>query len=133
MRVTNNLTDNIVVDIVFKKKGNNLISEVEISELDLEGVGSWGIKHKNYLMSNDIESFDMLIKEGKLNKYLKEINKRAETKFKELFSKTSKAEGVNLTLKKQNNSEWLRRKYSAEASARRAVDREFVFVLYNKG
>ncbi len=133
MTVTNNLTDNIVIDVDFSKKKGEEITKVEISELDLDGVGAWGIRHKNYLMSNDIESFDMLIKEGKLNKYLKGVNKRAEVKFKELFSKTSKAEGVNATLKKQNNSEWLRRKYSAEASARRAVDREFVFVLYSKG
>ncbi len=130
MRVTNNLTHNTIIDITYEKKGDYLIPNITLSEMDTREVGKWGTEHKNFLMQNDMVHFDLLLTKGELTQYLIDVNEQAKTLYDDILEKLIKQNKITEHLKEEDQMEWVRRMYSAQSTAKEFVDKRIIYVKY---
>ena len=68
-----------------------------------------------------------LLKSGKLNGYLADINNQTEEKFSQLVEQMPEREGVNEKLKADNQMEWVGRMNNIRQRATEVVNKEIVY------
>ncbi len=73
------------------------------------GIGIYGQNYFRYIKEHDKILFVNLLTTGKLNKHLTEIDKRAQKMKAMLIKQIAEQEGVNETIKEQNQMEWVQR------------------------
>lgn len=72
-------------------------------------IGIYGQRYFRYIKEHDKIIFINLLTTGKLNEHLAEIDRRAQTMESMLIKQMAEQEGVNETLKEQNQLEWVQR------------------------
>jgi hypothetical protein len=102
----------------------NLTLPPEESKIAL---GKWGMLHKDYLMKHKKVLFATLLAEGKLWRYLANIDIQAHRMFDTLVAQMKEAEGVTEQLKEENQLEWVCRMQNIEARAREIVATELIY------
>ncbi len=102
----------------------NLTLPPEESKIAL---GKWGMLHKDYLMKHKKVLFATLLAEGKLWRYLANIDIQAHRMFDTLVAQMKEAEGVTEQLKEENQMGWVCLMQNIEASAREIVTAELIY------
>ena len=69
-------------------------------------IGAWGQRHPRYLRQHRKALYTELQITGKLNGYLADLNKQAESVFLELVKQMAAREGVTEQLKAQDQMLW---------------------------
>lgn len=102
----------------------NLILPTEEVNIRL---GKWGMLHKEYLLKHKKVVFATLLAEGKLWKYLADIDTQARDMFDTLVEQMKDAEDVTEQLKEENQLLWVHKMSNIHARAREIVCNELIY------
>ncbi len=89
-------------------------------------IGIYGQRYFRYIKKHNKILFINLITTGKLNEHISEIDKRAQEMKAMLIKQMAKQEGVNETLKKQNQLEWVQRMNNIRNRAEEIIYKSFL-------
>ena len=90
-------------------------------------IGIWGQRHLRYLKQHRKVLYSELLKSGKLNDYLADINEQAEDMFFRLVKQLSEKEGVTEQLKAENQMMWVARMNNIRNRATEIVNTELIY------
>ena len=94
---------------------------------NLKGVGIWGQRHYQYLKENRPTTVNVMRMNGTVNSYLQEVDEQADEMLYDLVRQMAKDEGVNETLKRQDQMLWVQRMNSIRNRAEEIVLKEQIF------
>lgn len=87
-------------------------------------IGIYGQRYFGYIKEHDKILFINLLTTGKLNEHLVEIDKRAQEMRAMLIEQIAEKEGVNETIKEQNQMEWIQRMNNIRNRAEEIITKE---------
>ena len=90
-------------------------------------IGVWGQRHLRYLRQHRKALYTDLQITGKLNSYLADLNKQAETMFLELVKQMAVREGVTEQLKVQDQMLWVQRMNNIQNRAMEMVNNDLIY------
>ena len=90
-------------------------------------IGVWGQRHLRYLRQHRKALYTELQITGKLNDYLADLNKQAESMFLELVKQMAAREGVTEQLKAQDQMLWVRRMNNIRDRAIEMVNNDLIY------
>lgn len=90
-------------------------------------IGIWGQRHLSFLSRYKKSAYMSLLTEGKLEKYLSDVNEEAEEMYGKLIRDMAKREGVTEQLKADDQMEWVRRMNSIRNRATEIVNSELIY------
>ena len=91
-------------------------------------IGVWGQRHRRYLRQHRKALYMKLQITGKLNGYLADMNKQAESMFVELIKQMAAREGITEQLKAQNQMLWVQRMNIIRDRAMEIVNNDLIYV-----
>ena len=93
---------------------------------EAQPVGVWGQRHLRYLKQNRRTLYLQLKTSGRLNAYLADIDRQAETMLDQLMTRMAEQEGVTEALKAQDQMAWVQRMTSIHHRASEIVLQELI-------
>ena len=112
----------------YELQGDYYIPCIKLPEKEQQPIGIWGQRHLRYIKQNRKVLYLNLLKSGKLNSYLVEIDQQAEDMFFRLVKQMAEREGVSETLKAENQMEWVQRINSIRNRAIEIVNTGIIYV-----
>ena len=91
-------------------------------------IGKYGRMKLNYLKNHKKAGYIILFMDGKLNRYLHEIDIDCEDRIKTIISQLVKQENVTEELKATNQMEWVCRTNSIKNRAEEIAFKEIIYV-----
>lgn len=91
-------------------------------------IGKYGRMKLNYLKNNQKAEYTILFMDGKLNRYLYEIDIACKERIKAIMSQLVKQENVTEELKETNQIEWVRKMNSIKNRAEEIAFNELIYV-----
>ena len=91
-------------------------------------IGKYGRMKLNYLKNNKKAEYTILFMNGKLNRYLYEIDIACEERIKTIISQLVKQENVTEELKATNQMEWVGKMNSIKNRAEEIIFNELIYV-----
>jgi hypothetical protein len=91
-------------------------------------IGKYGRMKLNYLKNNKKAEYTILFMDGKLNRYLHEIDVACENRIKTIISQLVKKENVTEELKATNQMEWVGKMNSIKNRAEEIAFNELIYV-----
>ena len=95
--------------ISYTLQGDYYLPDLKLPEHEDKSIGLWGQRHLRYIKQHRKILYTNLLTSGKLNDYLFEIDRYAESLFESLFPLYKQKYGVTEQLKATNQSEWINR------------------------
>lgn len=93
-----------------------------------EPIGVWGQRHLRYMREHKHALYSELVMSGKLNGYLADIDRQAESMLLRLVNDMAQAEGVIEQLKAENQMAWIQRMGNIRNRAEEIVNTELIYV-----
>ena len=90
-------------------------------------IGIWGQRHLRYLKQHRKVLYSELLKSGKLNDYLADINEQAEDMFSRLVKQLAEKEGVTEVLKAENQMLWVQKMNNIRNAAMEVVSNDLIY------
>ena len=94
----------------------------EVTPIDV-----WGQRHLRFLKQNRRALYLELKTSGRLNAYLADIDRQAETMLDQLMARMAECEGVTEALKAQDQMAWVQRMNSIHHRASEIVLQELIY------
>ena len=91
-------------------------------------IGVWGQRHRRYLRQHRKALYMELQITGKLNGYLADLNKQAESMFFERVKQMAGREGITEQFKAQNQMLWVQRMNIIRDRAMEIVNNDLIYV-----
>ena len=91
-------------------------------------IGVWGQIHLRYLKEYRRGTYLNLLRSGRLNDYLADIEEQAQKRFERIVEQMKKAQRITEQLKAENQMEWAGRMNNIQACVREIVDKEIIYV-----
>ena len=91
-------------------------------------IGKYGRMKLNYLKNNKKAEYTILSMDGKLNRYLHEIDIACEDRIKTIISQLVKQENITEELKATNQIEWVGKMNSIKNRAEEIIFNELIYV-----
>lgn len=114
--------------IEYIKQGDYYLPNIVLgSENTNYKIGKYGKMKLNYLKNNNKSEYTILLMDGKLNKYLHEIDIACEERIKTIISQLVKQENVTEELKANNQMEWVRCMNSIKNRAEESILNELIY------
>ena len=76
-------------------------------ESEQEPIGIWGQRHCNYLREYKHATYSALLISGKLDSYLRDIDRQAKTMFSQVVKQMATQEGITEKLKSTDQMAWV--------------------------
>ena len=95
-------------------------------EPEHEPIGIWGQRHGKYLCEHKHAIFSGLLISGKLDSYLRDIDRQAEAMLSQIVQQMAAQEGITEKLKVSNQMEWVRCMNTIRMEATEIVNRELI-------
>ena len=92
-------------------------------------IGKYGRMKLNYLKNNKKAEYTILFMNGKLNRYLHEIDIACEDRIKTIISQLVKQENVTEELKATNQMEWVGRMNNIRSRATEIVNYYLIYII----
>ena len=89
-------------------------------------IGMYGQRYFNYIKKYDKIFLINLLTTGKLNEHVAEVDTRAQTTESMLIKQIAKQEGINETLKEEDQIEWVKRMNSIRSRVKEIIWNEIV-------
>ena len=89
-------------------------------------IGIYGQRYFRYIKEHDKILFINLLTTSKLNSHIEEIDRRAQTMESMLVTQIAEQEGINESLKEQNQLEWVQRMNNIRNRAEEVVINEIL-------
>lgn len=112
----------------YELQGDYLLPNLTLPEEKQKPIGIWGQRHRQYLKEHRKATYTTMIVEGKLNRYLADIDKQAEKMYHRLIEEMAERQGVTEKLKAEQPMEWIGKMNNIQAFAREVVNSEVIFV-----
>ena len=117
-------------------KGNGLQYELHgdyylpclaVPEQNGEPIGIWGQRHRRYLREHKDGIYTGMLLTGKLEGYLREIDRQAEEMFSRLVKQLAERDGITESLKARDQIAWVQRMNAVYASVTEIVNSELIY------
>ena len=92
-----------------------------------EPIGIWGQRHGRYLCENKHAIHSGLLISGKLDGYLRDIDRQAETMFSQMEKQMAAQEGITEELKTENQMLWVQRMNAVRETATAIVNNDLIY------
>ena len=96
-------------------------------EPEHEPIGIWGQRHCNYLREHKHAIYSGLLISGKLNTYLRNIDRQAEAMLSHLVKQMTMQEGITEELKAKDQMAWVGAMNSIRQRAAEIINSELIF------
>ena len=96
-------------------------------EPEHEPIGIWGQRHGKYLREHKHAIFSGLLISGKLDSYLRDIDRQAETLFSQLVKQMAAQEGITEELKATDQMAWVAAMNNIRSRANEIVLSELIY------
>lgn len=93
--------------ISYSLQGDYYLPDLALPDEEEQPIGLWGQRHLRYIRQHRKVLYLNLLKIGKLNGYLADLDKQAEEMSSRLVKQMTKREGVIEQLKADNQMEWV--------------------------
>lgn len=114
--------------IEYIKQGDYYLPNLVIGSEDTNyKIGKYGRMKLNYLKNNKKSEYTILLMDGKLNKYLHEIDIACEERIRTIISQLVKQDNVTEELKTANQMEWDRCMNSIKNRAEEIILNELIY------
>lgn len=114
--------------IEYIKQGDYYLPNLVLGSEDTNyKIGKYGKMKLNYLKNNKKSEYTILLMDGKLNKYLHEIDIACEERIRTIISQLVKQENVTEELKTTNQMEWVRCMNSIKNRAEEIILNELIY------
>ena len=115
--------------IKYIKQGDYYLPNLVLAQEDTNyAIGKYGRMKLNYLKNNKKAEYTILSMDGKLNRYLHEIDIACEDRIKTIISQLVKQENVTEELKATNQMEWVGKMNSIKNRAEEIIFNELIYV-----
>ena len=89
-------------------------------------IGIWGMRYHNYIKKHRKVLYTNLLTAGVLNEHLAEVDTRAQTMESMHVKQIAEQEGINETLKEEDQIEWVKRMNSIRSRIKEIIWNEIV-------
>ena len=90
-------------------------------------IGVWGQRHLRFIKQNRRALYLELKASGRLNVYLADVDRQAETMLDQLVTQMSEREGITEALKADNQMLWVKRMNNIRARAEETVKHILIY------
>lgn len=111
----------------YELHGDYYLPCLVIPEKETHTVGIWGRKHQQYLREHRPIIYSDLVLSGKLYVYLADIDTQARNKLDSLVMQLAEKEGINESLKAQDQLTWVRVMNNIQNRAEEIVLKELIY------
>ena len=112
----------------FTQVGEYLIPDLVIDPQPEGEIGIWGWRRKQYLKEHRKGTYNAMLLQGTLTQHLIDTNAAAMDMLESLVRQMAKGEGATERLKKQDQTEWVRRMNNIRNRAEEIVRNELIYV-----
>lgn len=96
-------------------------------EPEHEPVGIWGQRHCKYLREHRHATYSSLLISGKLDSYLRDIDRQAEMMFSQLVAQMAAQEDITEQLKAERQMLWVQRMNAGRETATAIVNNDLIY------
>ena len=96
-------------------------------EPEQEPIGVWGQRHCKYLREHKHAIYSGLLISGKLDSYLRDIDRQAEAMFSQLVAQMAAHEDITEQLKAENQMLWVQRMNAIRETASEIVNHDLIY------
>ena len=107
--------------------GGYYLPDLALPDEDVHPIGVYGRRHGDYLKHNRRAVYTELLTSGKLHSYLADVDEQARAQLELIVSQMAEQEGVNETLKAENQILWVQKMNSIRNRAEEIVNNEVVY------
>ena len=111
----------------YELQGDYYIPCLKLPEEEQQPIGVWGQRHLRYIKQNRKVLYLNLLTSGKLNRYLADIDKQAESMLYRLVKQMTEREGLTEQFKANNQMEWVGRMNNIRSRATEVVNNELIY------
>ena len=112
-------------EVTYHKEGEYYLPDLIVPEAPK--VGRYGMLRRRFLRENRNGTYTAMLLTGKLNQHLEEIDRQANEMMETLTAQMAKQEGVNESLKAENQMKWVGLMNNIQAAAEEIVLKELVY------
>ncbi len=92
------------------------------------GINSYGLMRHKYLETNRRREYIRLLRDGKLNEYLHEVDEECHARVELLVEQMKAGTGITEELKAANQMKWVGLMNNVRITAEKIVQREIIYV-----
>ena len=96
-------------------------------ESEQKPIGVWGQRHCNYLREHKHAIYSSLLISGKLDSYLRDIDRQAEVMFSQVVKQIAAQEGITEELKATDQMAWVAAMNNIRSRANKIVLSELIY------
>ena len=111
----------------YELQGDYYIPCLKLPKEEQYPIGVWGQRHLRYIKEHRTAFYTTLLMQGKLNRYLADINKQAEELFFQLVTQLAESEGITEQLKAATQLEWIARMNNIRDRATEIVNHDIIY------
>ena len=93
----------------YEQRGDYLLPCLILPAEKEHPIGIWGQRHLRYLKEYRRATYITLLTSGRLNSYLADVDRQAQTLFFRLVKAMTEQEGITEQLKTEKQMEWVRK------------------------
>lgn len=111
----------------YELQGDYYLPCLKLPKEESRHIGIWGQRHLRYLKQHRKVLYSELLKSGKLNDYLADINEQAEDMFSRLVKQLAEKESVTEALKAENQMLWVQKMNNIRNAAMEVVSNDLIY------
>ena len=111
----------------YEQQGDYLLPCLTLPAEEEQPVGIWGQRHGRFLKEHHRILYYNLLTDGKLNRYLADVDRQAEELFSRLVKQMAVREGVTEELKAREQMVWVGRMNNIRNRATEIVNNELIY------
>ena len=112
----------------YERQGDYYIPCLSLPREEERPIGPWGQRHLRYIKEYRKELYTSLWLSGKLNRYLADIDQRAQERMDTIIRQMAQTQGVTEALKAADSMAWVGQMNNIRAGAEEIVNAEIIFV-----
>lgn len=113
----------------YEQRGDYLLPCLILPAEKEQPIGIWGQRHLRYLKEYRRATYITLLTSGRLNSYLADVDRQAQTLFFRLVKAMTEQEGITEPLKTEKQMEWVRKLNNINNRAKEIVNYEIIYKI----
>ena len=111
----------------YELQGDYYIPCLILPEEEIQSIGLWGQRHKEYLKEHKHFIYTTMLIEGTLNSYLADIDRQAQERLLLPTKQIAEQENVTEQLKADNAMLWMQKMNEIQSRVREIIYSEIIF------
>ena len=115
------------IDGSYTQQGDYFLPNLTLPDEAERQIGVWAMRHKRYLKSHHRVLYYNLLTSCKLDNYLADVEKRAQTLFEQIVKSLAEQEQVTEELKAENMMLWVQKMNNICSRATEIVNEQVIY------